>query len=100
MTSLPSFADFAKQLNTFFTAQTAHGPIALQLVEAKELSSDGHSADFQSPISLIFINHSQPDMILSQGIYQLDHPDLGELSLFVEPVHSGQPIPDYQVLIN
>ena len=99
MTALPPFTDFAKQLNTLFAAQTAHGPIELQLVEAKELIEQS-GASMQAPVSLIFNNTSQPDMLLSEGIYQLEHPALGTLSLYVQPVFSGQPVPDYQVLIN
>ena len=100
MTELPSFTDFARQLNTLFCTQTAHGLIELKLIEAKELPEGSHSTQFKNPISLIFINNSQPDMVLSQGTYRLEHPALGVLSLFVTPVLSGRPAPDYQVLIN
>lgn len=100
MTELPPFTDFATQLNTVFSVHTAHGLIELQLVEANELSSGNHPEQFRHPVSLLFTNHSQPDMVLSQGTYRLDHPALGSLSLFVTPVLSGRPTPDYQVLIN
>ena len=100
MDELPSFSAFARQLNTIFTAQTAHGPVEMKLTEAKELSANSTLDHFRVPFSLIFINHNQPKMILSQGTYQLDHPVLGQLSLFVVPVISGRPAPDYQVVIN
>lgn len=100
MTELPPFADFAKQLNTLFAAQTAHGSIGLQLVEAKELLEHSGSTSMPTPASLIFSNTTQPDIILSQGIYQFEHSILGNLSLYIEPVLSGQSAPNYQVLIN
>jgi len=100
MTELPPFTDFARQVNTLFTAETAHGPITLQLTEAKELLDTHHPGQLRTPMSLIFINDQQPNMVLSQGIYQLNHPVLGSLSLYVEPILSGSPAPDYQVLIN
>ena len=100
MAELPLFPDFVRQLNTPFRAKTAHGEIELQLVEAKELSSGGDPRQGRTPMSLIFVNRSQPHIILSQGTYQLDHPALGTLSLFVVPVVAGRPTPDYQVLIN
>jgi len=99
MTALPPFADFSRQLNTPFSVHTAHGLVEMQLVEAKELTP-GQPEHARTPFSLLFVNHSQPNMVLSQGTYRLDHPALGSLSLFVAPVLSDRPSPDYQVIIN
>lgn len=99
MTELPPFADFARQLNTPFSVHTAHGVVELQLVEARELTP-GQSESTRSPFSLLFANHSQPNMVLSQGTYRLDHPTLGSLSLFVAPILSDRPTPNYEAIIN
>lgn len=100
MTELPPMTEFLQQLDTLFTVQTAHGPVALKLIEAKALTSGNPPQQAPTAVSLIFINHDQPSLILSSGIYQLAHPSLGQLSLFVEPIISNKPVPNYQVIIN
>lgn len=97
MTHPPKFTDFARQLNSHFTAHTRHGPVDLVLSDVRELDRGHRPDDLPTPVSLTFT--SDAPIVLLQDTYRLDHPVLGTHKLFIVPVATGRRIPDYQVII-
>ncbi|MEZ5333124.1 MAG: DEAD/DEAH box helicase [Thermoanaerobaculia bacterium] len=56
--------------------------LALELVEARGLS--GASRGGRQPFSLLYRGPTEP--VLPQGIYRMDHPEVGALELFLVPL--------------
>jgi hypothetical protein len=72
---------FAEQLNTTFNLQIdSAGPIALKLIEVKE---DDPSPKIEL-FSLHFRGPSSPH--LPQGIYRMEHAEVGTLEIFITAV--------------
>jgi hypothetical protein len=86
-------ADFSAQLHTSFrihvgddAAVAAEGlaPLEAELIEVSEMGSDPQEGTGRRPFSIVF--RAPPDSVLPQGIYPVEHPELGTLSLFLVPI--------------
>lgn len=76
--------DFEPHISTIFeVAPAGISPVALELVEVKDTSS-GSLEGF----SLLFKGH--PDSVFRHNTYTVRHPVLGEMELFLGPVHTGK----------
>lgn len=74
---------FAKHLQSDFELRLDDGdPIVLTLHEVKTL--EGSDAKDRMPFSVIFNGPKEP--VLEQAIYALEHPDMGDLGLFLVPL--------------
>lgn len=79
-----SQAEFTPHLNTKFKIHTD----ALGVVEAELIDITGKKLENQESFSLIF--STAKDKIFDQKIYKIDHPEMGELELFMVPVTSNK----------
>lgn len=77
-------ADFEPHIATVFElAPAGVEPVALELVEVKETSSGSLDS-----FSLLF--KGSPDFVFRHNTYTVRHPVMGELDLFLGPVHTGK----------
>lgn len=88
MTQSLDYEDFSPQLNTKFTVTLADPDpeddipapqIEMELVDATQ-KDNPHCVAF----SVLF--HGGPEQFVPQGTYAMNHPDLGDISLFIVPV--------------
>ncbi|HEY7066457.1 MAG TPA: hypothetical protein VII06_33600 [Chloroflexota bacterium] len=80
-----TFATFAERLGEAFRAHAGDGPpLALELIEATDLSGGKAPADRRAPFSLVLRGPLTP--LLPQQIYRLEHDALGAFDLFIVPI--------------
>jgi len=81
----PDFAQFARQVNTFFLVRTGFNTVRLLLVQANPFSAASPDAEDagNEKFSLRFRGPAQQP--LEQNTYRFDHPRLGRLSIFIVP---------------
>jgi hypothetical protein len=81
MLQFPTRDDFAKQLNTVFQIQLAPDqPVDATLVEVLDQKKGPTVESF----SILFL--APPDAPVDQRIFNVEHPELGSLELFLVPV--------------
>ena len=72
---------FAEELGSSFTAKDADGrTVDLELVEVTELRERPHQVSF----AIVFL--TPKSAAVGQGLYDLQHENLGEMQLFLVPV--------------
>ncbi len=77
--------DFAKHLNQTFHLPAKPGDLELELIEAEALPGAEPAPEGQRQgFSLIF--RGPMDAVLDQGTYPLEHPEMGNLELFLVPI--------------
>ena len=90
--------DFVAHLGTIFTLQGAEGTtMPLTLVEA-EPARGGATVAGRAPFALLFrsdVQHAVP-----QGLYRLDHPDMGTLEIGFGPVARTAGGVEYEAIFN
>lgn len=94
---------FSTQLNTPFSIHVS--PTLVMQVELVEVTEKG-AADHQHPsaasrqerFSLVF--HGSRDILLRQGMYQLQHNQLGAFELFLVPVGQDHDGVYYEAVFN
>ncbi len=83
-----SSADFSPYLNQRFRIDPeASEPLDVELIEVSELGSASISSDDpekRRPFSIVFRGPNDPS--LPQGIYDIEHGEMGTLSLFIVPI--------------
>lgn len=90
-----SLADFEPLLQRHLRFRAADGEFDLQLTEAIPLNQP--SPRPQPPFRLIFRSSQQR---LPQGTFELHHPTLGPLSMFMVPLQPDAQGPSYEVIFN
>lgn len=86
---------FAQQQHTpFRVILTPSQSLELQLAEAADLGSTPRQEQF----SLVF--HGPADLFLQQGIYHMEHAELGALDLFLVPIGRQAAGFAYQAIFN
>jgi hypothetical protein len=92
-------ADFAGHLGTRFRLRRAEGgALELTLVEASPHPHRPHSPGRRRGFSLVFRSPS-PDR-LPQGVYRLDHDEMGSLELFLVPIGPQEGGMRYEAVFN
>jgi hypothetical protein len=83
-------ADFDPFLGTVFQLETAPGESApLELIEVSGYPPRAmHSGASREPFSLLF--RGGKDLVASQQIFKLHHPELGSYELFLVPVGNDE----------
>lgn len=94
---LLSLQHFAGCLNETFKASFGDGSLEFVLVEASPLPQRRPGA-LREPFSLLFLNTSA--VLFPQQIYQMHHPRLGELGIFVTPIAQNRDGFVYQAVFN
>ncbi|WP_295939862.1 hypothetical protein [uncultured Xanthomonas sp.] len=93
---LLSLEHFAGSVNETFSAQLNEGEVAFVLVEARPLPTP--PAARRAPFSLLFRNGSA--FLFPQQTYQMRHPRLGEMGIFLVPVARERDGFLYQAVFN
>lgn len=89
-----SHENLSGQLNTTFNVKQENGDLPLQLAEVSARKLNGRNEQF----SIIF--RGPADRALSQGMWRLEHPALGEFDLFIVPIrHDGDGL-QYEAIFN
>ncbi len=94
---------FSTQLNTPFSIHVSPTLVMeVELVEVTEKGASDHqhpsAASRQERFSLVF--HGPRDMLLRQGMYQLQHNQLGAFELFLVPVGQDHDGVYYEAVFN
>jgi hypothetical protein len=92
----PSLSDFAGHVDRPFEATAGAVRATLTLTEATALP--GGAPGYPSPFSLVFRGPSQPR--LAQGTYELAHPRLGPLAMFIVPIGADETGVQYQAIFS
>jgi hypothetical protein len=99
MSARPTAEDFKKHLGTKFRvpAETPR-PLDLELVEVKGF---GPMPEGQRPVERFSLLFRGPgDIFMQQGTFTLDHPEMGEQTLFIVPVGRDEQGFKYEVVFN
>ncbi len=84
MTERVSKEDFAKQLHTKFRVRAEGAEAELELDEVAVFEGAANDPSNMERFSIFF--EGPQNVFLQQGVYTLDHEQLGELTLFIVPV--------------
>lgn len=80
-----SAGDFAERIGEIFTITLASGEsLELELTEVRGLTGDTPEGSQRSPFSLLL--RGPGEGYLPQRIYELEHPQMGKLTLFLVPL--------------
>jgi hypothetical protein len=93
MSAYPTYAQFAEQLGTTFSAGVGEAGVELELVDVRLGIESTHYA----PFSLEFTATGQP---LPQGTYALVHEVLGTYYIFLVPVSREGDAIRYEAVFN
>ena len=72
--------------------------LSLVLVEVERRGALDQASGGRVPFSLLF--RGQPDSVLSQGIYRMNHADIGALELFLVPIGPDAEGMRYEAILN
>ncbi|MGZ4975638.1 MAG: DUF6916 family protein [Methylobacter sp.] len=84
-----SFEQASPLVGTNFTVHTQAGLIDLELIDVAELPRRNIPEQFRTPLSLVFTG--PPDLLLQQGIYLIEHAELGQNEWLMGPILSINP---------
>jgi hypothetical protein len=99
MFARPTEEDFSRHLGTKFGVRVeAPRPLELELTEVKSYNPKGGEQSEMERFSLFF--DGPGDIMLQQGTYMLDHPEAGELLLFLVPISRDERGFRYEVVFN
>lgn len=89
------YAEFAPQLNTKFRMPLpSAATLEMELIQAEEFTSTPHQERF----SLLFLGPLDPP--IEQGIYRLEHDQLGAGDIFLVPVSHDEKGLCYEAAFN
>ncbi len=91
--------DFASHQNEDFALELENAGLSLKmkLIEVSEIGSP-KPQEKRRAFSLVFLGPS--DYSLTQQIYRLTHPKMGELNLFLVPIGHNQEGLQYEAIFN
>ena len=93
------YEDFADKVGqTFKVLGLGDVTLELTLKEAKLLPVYPGAPATRPPFSLMF--DGPPDLLLQQGMYELEDAKLGKVSVFIVPVGRSADAISYQVIFN
>ncbi|MFL6335778.1 MAG: DUF6916 family protein [Pyrinomonadaceae bacterium] len=99
MSARPTEEDFRRHLGTKFGVRVeTPRPLELELDEVKSYNPKGSEAGGMERFSLHF--YGPGDIMLQQNTFTLDHPEMGELILFMVPVGRDDRGFRYEVVFN
>lgn len=86
---------FAGRINTRFRIkQESSDGVELELVEAKDTGSTPRQVQF----SIVFRGPHNPQLV--QGIYKIEHDEIGTFDLFIVPIRRDQDGMYYEAVFN
>jgi hypothetical protein len=91
--------NFRRYLGTKFGVRVqTPKPLELELAEVKGYTPESNEPGGMERFSLFF--HGPADILLKQGTFTLDHPEMGEILLFMVPVARIPEGFSYEVVFN
>ncbi|MBV9928786.1 MAG: hypothetical protein JOZ96_27470 [Acidobacteria bacterium] len=91
--------DFKRHVGTKFVVRVeTPTPLELELSEVKSYNPEASEQLGMERFSLYF--QSPGDIMLNQGTFTFDHPEMGELLLFVVPIGRDERGFQYEVVFN
>ena len=95
MSARPTAEDFRQHLGTKFVVRVATPrPFELELSEVKDYAPQENEPGGMERFSLFF--QGPRDIMLKQGTFTLEHPSMGEVTLFIVPLSQDR----YEVVFN
>ena len=94
----PTLDEFRERLDDIFLLRAEPLTIEVKLTEAEPIGSPRPDAARRQPFSLVFTGPQQP--LLPQAIYRLEHPEMGELDIFLVPIGSDPEGTRYEAVFN
>jgi hypothetical protein len=99
MSASPTAEDFRQHLGTKFGVRVATPrPLELELNEVKDYTPRANEPGGMERFSLFF--YGPGDIMLNQGTFALEHPSMGEVTLFIVPVGKDARGFRYEVVFN
>jgi hypothetical protein len=99
MSARPTAEDFRRHVGTKFGVRVeTPRPLELELTEVKDYNPGGGEPGGMERFSLYF--EGPGDIMLKQGTLTLDHPEMGELMLFMVPIGRDERGFRYEVVFN
>lgn len=89
--------DFQPLLDDTFSVRAGEHAAEFRLVAAEPMA-EGRSNGKRAPFSLVF--QAPPDVNPVQGLYRLEHDDLGTIEVFLVPVAGDQEGTDFEAVFN
>jgi len=90
---------FEPYLNTTFRIRlTDADAIEVTLIEAKALSAEDREHSQRVPFAILF--QGPVDPVLAQGIYRIEHAELGFMDIFLVPVGPRSDGMTYEAVFN
>ena len=91
--------DFLPHVGTGFTLRLEDGTLLpVELIEVRDLDVRSRPEDARPPFSLCF--RSTVEISLPQKLYELEHPELRELTLFLVPIGPDETGSRYEAVFN
>lgn len=99
MSASPTEEDFRRHVGTKFgvRVETAQ-PLELELREVRSYNPQGSEQSGMERFSLFF--QGPGDVMLPQNTFTLEHPEMGELLLFIVPIGRDERGFQYEVVFN
>jgi len=99
MSARPTEEDFRRHVGTKFHVRVeTPSPLELELTEVKSYNPQGSEQSGMERFSLFF--RGPGDVMLNQGTFTLEHPEMGELMLFIVPLGRDERGFQYEVVFN
>jgi hypothetical protein len=99
MSVRPTAEEFKRHLGTRFGVRVrAPRPVELELAEVKDYVPRSNEPAGMERFSLFF--YGPGDIMLTQGTFTLDHPEMGEVMFFMVPVALEPRGYRYEVIFN
>lgn len=99
MSARPTEEEFRRHIGTKFGVRVeTPRPFELELIEVKSYNPQSGEVTGMERFSLYFNGPS--DIMLKQGTFTFDHPELGELVLFIVPIGQDERGFQYEVVFS
>lgn len=90
--------EFSQHLNSTFQVKFVDGELPLELVEVKGYPASPSEQCGMERFSVLF--DGPRDMRLPQATYQLRHPEMGEVDIFLVPISGDEKAVRYEAVFN
>src|SRR5690349_21851060 len=99
MSARPTEEDFRRHVGTKFRVRVeTPSPLEFELTQVKSYNPQGSEQSGMERFSLYF--QGPGDVMLNQGTFTFEHPEMGELQLFTVPIGRDERGVQYEVVFN
>lgn len=90
--------EFSQHLNSTFQVKFVDGELPLELVEVKSYPASPSEQSGMERFSVFF--DGPRDLRLPQATYQLQHPEMGDVDIFLVPISGDEKGIRYEAVFN